>query len=76
MMTSALLNALTAENIADYSSKVESLRSLPGEVGVGATEMAERGCLLVDWSLQVKLLNDVSRSEIEVILDNAHDVSF
>ena len=76
MMTSALLNALTAVNISDYSLKVESLRSLPGEVGVGATEMAERGRLLVNRSLQVKLLNNVSRSEIEVILDNADDVSF
>ena len=37
--------------------------------------MTESCRLLVNGSLKLKLLNDVSWSEIEVILDNADDVS-
>ena len=54
--------------------EVEGLRGLPSEVWVLAAEMTERSCLLVNGSLQVELLDDVARSEVEVFPYNSHDV--
>ncbi len=51
------------------------LGGLPGKVGVVAAEVTESGSLLVDRTLKVELLDDVSRSEVEVFAHNSHDVS-
>ena len=48
----------------------------PGEVWVVAAEVYESSSLLIDGSLQVKLLNDVARSEIEVCSHNPDNVGF
>ena len=57
------------------SFKVEGLGSLPGEVRVVATEVT-KGCrFLINRALQSELLNDVARTEVEVLPHDAHDVS-
>ena len=47
---------------------------LPGEVLVDSSEVTESGGLLVDWSLEVQLLDDVSWSEVEVVPHDSHEV--
>ena len=56
------------------SLKHELLGLFPGEVGVVSAEVAELGGLLVDGSPKIELLDDVARSEVEVLLDNADEV--
>ena len=76
------LECLIYELLLQYMQKclsnswfeVEGLRGLPSEVWVLAAEVTERSCLLVNGSLQVELLDDVARSEVEVFPNNPHDV--
>ena len=58
----------------NLSVEVESLGVLPCEVWVHAAKVTESGSLLVDGSLQVELLDDVARSEVEVVPHNPDDV--
>ena len=48
--------------------KFEGLWLLPGEFLAG--EVTVLGCLEVDWSGEVELLDDDSRSHVEVLLDD------
>jgi len=58
-----------------YSVELESeLGGFPGEVGVSSAEMAVLGSLSVDWSSKIKFLDDVSRSEREVVSDDFCDI--
>ena len=52
--------------------ELERLGLLPGVVGV--TEVTVRGGLEVDWLLEVELLDDDSRSEIPVALDDLDEL--
>ena len=36
--------------------------------------MTESCGFLVDWSLEIKLLNDISWSEVEIILDDSNEI--
>ena len=56
------------------SVQVESLRSLPSEIWVAATEMAEGSSLLINRSLKLQFLDDVTGSKVEVIANNSADV--
>jgi len=46
------------------------LGCLPGEVGVVLSEMSETRCFLIDWSLEVEFLHNLSGAEAEILFDN------
>ena len=50
------------------------LRGLPSEIWVISTEMSILSSLLVNWSLQIELLNDVAWSEVKVFNNDSCDV--
>ena len=50
------------------------LGSLPGEVGIDSAEVAVFSSLLINRSSQVKFLDDVSRSEVEVVSHDSFQV--
>jgi len=43
---------------------------LPGEVRIVSSEMSERSCLEVDWTAEVQVSHDYSRTQVKVLLDN------
>ncbi len=47
---------------------------LPGEVGVGSSEVAELSGFLIDGSEEVELLDDVAGSEAKVVHDDLDEV--
>jgi hypothetical protein len=53
----------------------KGLRGLPSEVGVGAAEVTVSGGLLEHRSAQVKVADDSSGAEVEVVLDDLSDLS-
>lgn len=55
-----------------HTLKLESLRLLPGEVLVG--EVTVFGGLEVDWLGQVELLDNDTRSEVEVGVDDLDEL--
>lgn len=52
----------------------EGLGGLPGEVGIGATEVTVSGGLLQDGAAQVEVADDGSRAKIEVVLHDLGDL--
>src|SRR5438045_1735295 len=47
--------------------------ALPGELRLGAAEVAERGGLLVDRPAQIELLHDAARRQLEVLAHQLGD---
>lgn len=76
MLTSSEYRVYYSDKVHSASVEVELLRGLPSEVGVVATEVTESGCLLVDGSLQVELLDNVTRSEVKVVAHNSANICF
>src|SRR6266851_7255532 len=49
------------------------VKGLPGGVDIGATEVAEGGSGLEDGATQVQGLDDGSRAQVKVLVDQAND---
>src|SRR5579883_3347686 len=60
-----------ANTFAQHGNLVERF---PGQFNIGAPEMAKGGGGLVDRAAQVEGLDDASRSQIEVFVDQANDL--
>ena len=58
------------------SVEIELLGGLPSEIGIVATKVTKGSSLLVDGSLQLQLLDDVTRSKVEVFAHNSANISF
>jgi hypothetical protein len=52
----------------------EIFNTLPGELRLSAAKVSSPGSKFVDRSLELKLLDDHARSEVEVSVDDALEV--
>ena len=50
------------------------LWGLPGEILIFSSEMSKGSGFLVDWSLEIKLLDDVTWSEVEIISNDSNKI--
>lgn len=62
------------DRLNEIESEGQVLGHLPGKVGVRAAEVAVRGRLLEDRPAQGQVAQEASGAEVEVVVDNLHQV--